>query len=71
MTGPMRECYLGQQLGEVLKQVGAVEVTVVVDVELSDKAGDPPQLDHSLQSHLLHFIRHLHALRCDDVHQFL
>lgn len=38
-------CYLGQQLGEVLKQIGTVEITVIVDVEFSDKAGDPPELD--------------------------
>lgn len=62
---------LGQQLGEVFKHVGAVEITVIVDVELSYKAGDSPQLDQSLQSHLLHLVRHLHVLWCDDVHQFL
>jgi len=64
-------CHLGQQLGEVLKQIGEVEVAVVVDVQLGDEAGNPPQLHQSLQSHLLHLVGHLDVLRRDDVHQLL
>jgi len=63
--------HLGQQLGEVLKQVGAVEVTVVVDVEVCDEAGNAPQLHQSLQRRLLHLVRHLDVLRRDHVHQLL
>lgn len=58
----IKGCYLGQQLGEVFKEIGAVEVTVIVDVEFSDKAGDSPELDQCLQSHLLHLIGHLNVL---------
>lgn len=57
-----QERYLGQELGEILKEAGAVEVTVVVDVELSDQAGDPPQLHQRLQSHFFHLIRHFNVL---------
>lgn len=54
--------HLGEKLSEVFEQIGAVEVTVVVNVELRDKAGDPPELDQRLQPHLLHLIRHLSVL---------
>lgn len=59
---PLKTCYLGQQFSEVFKQIGAVKVTVIVNVQLGDKAGDPPQLDQSFQSHLLHLIGHLNVL---------
>lgn len=55
-------CYLGQQLCQVLKQIGEVEVTVIVDVQLSYEAGNPPQLDQRLQSHLFHLIGHFNVL---------
>lgn len=63
--------HLGEQLGELLKEVGAVVVTVIVDVELSHKTRNPPQLNNGFQSHLLHFIWHLWVFHGDYFHQFL
>lgn len=61
--------HLGQQLGEVFKEVGAIVVTIIVDVELSDEAGDTPELNNGLQRHLLHLIRHLGVFNSDDLHE--
>lgn len=54
--------HLGEQLGEVLKKIGTVEITVIVNIELSNKARDSPQLHNRLKGHFLHFIGHLWVL---------
>lgn len=54
--------HLREQFGEVLKQVGAVKVTVIIYIELCDKAGDSPELYNGLQGHLLHLIGHFRVL---------
>lgn len=54
--------HLREQFVEVLKQVGAVKVTVVIYVELCDKAGDSPELHDGLEGHLLHLIGHFRVL---------
>lgn len=62
---------LGEQLGEVFKQVSTVIITVIVDIELSDKARNPPELNYGLQGHFLHLIGHLRVFHSDDLHQLL
>lgn len=63
--------HLGEQLGEVFKKVSTVVITVIVDIELSDKARDPPELNYGLQGHLLHLIGHFGVFYSDDLHQLL
>ena len=62
-------CYLREKLGELLKQVGAVEIAVVVEVELGDEARDPPQLYDRLEGDLAHLVRHLRRLGDHDIAQ--
>lgn len=54
--------HLGEKLGQVLKKVGAVEITVIINIELSHKARDSPQLHNRLKGHFLHFIGHFWVL---------
>ena len=44
LTDTRFQPYLGEQLGDVLEQVGAVGVAVVVQVELRHEAGNLPEL---------------------------
>lgn len=50
--------HLREKFGKVFKQVGAVEITVIIYIQLGDKAGDSPELYDGLQGHLLQFIGH-------------
>ena len=40
--------YLGEHLGEIFKDVGAVEATVKVDVQLSRKVWSATQLEENI-----------------------
>ena len=66
---PHLPAYLREEFCEVLKQVGAVKVTVVVEVELGDEARDPPQLHDRLQGQLPHLVCDPRVVRRDDLTQ--
>ena len=63
------EGVLGQELGQVLEQIGAVEAAVVVEIELDGEAGHAQHLQEVVDGHLLLLVGDLGRLGHDDLHE--
>lgn len=55
--------YLGEKFCHVIKEIGAIEITVIVQIQFRHQSGDPPQLYNKIKSDFPVIISYLHAVR--------